>query len=94
MVHRTHLTSPPGVTPVLESDVSSELYTPGLGVPVEPTVPMRHRGKVIAAVVVSGLVLSGWVAFRIATSGQDFDPSLDVQVEEFDPTIPSGPTGG
>ena len=96
MVHRTHLTTPPGETPVTENEQASELYTPGLAVPVEPTVPMRFRGQLITLVTLLVLGGLGWLAFEVITSGQDFDPALDVDTpveDEFDPTIPL-PDGG
>jgi hypothetical protein len=94
--YRTHLTTPPGETPVIESGQSRELYTSALAIPAEPKVPMRFRGHVIAVAVIVALGLAVWLGFRTVTSGQDFDPSLDIQTpdEEFDPTIPVDPNQG
>ncbi len=90
---RTHLTTPPGLAPTTEASEQreGELYTPGLALPAEPKVPMRHRRKVATVAVLAALGLGGWVAFEVATAGQDFDPALDQQLpgEEFDPTIPA-----
>lgn len=99
MPHRTHLTTPPGGTPVTEDDAREgrELYTPGLALPVEPGVPSRFRGLLVTFGVLVGLLLVGWIAFQLVTAGQDFDPSLDVDPqEEFDPTfeLPGEDVGG
>lgn len=91
MPYRTHLTTPPGETPVTENVDGHELYTPGLAVPTEPKVPMRFRGPLIVVGLLVLLVLAAWVGFQLVTAGQDFDPSLDVpgqDEQEFDPTIP------
>ncbi len=90
---RTHLTTPPGGAPVTEANDrgSFELYTAGLQLPQEPKVAGRFRKQVVLLVILAVVAVVGFVAFQVATAGQDFDPSLEENInpgEEFDPTIP------
>lgn len=89
---RTRLTTPPGQEPSLSSPGQSdaETYVPGLALPEEPHVPGRRRRVWIVLAVLVAVAVGGYVAFRVATAGQQFDPALDPQL---DPGIesPAGP---
>lgn len=97
---RTRLTTPPGQEPALSatSRPDHEVYVPGPSLPEEPRVPGRYRRRWTTVVVVAALVVLGYVAFRVMTAGQTFDPSLDpgvdaeVGADTADPTPPSGDT--
>ena len=80
---RTRLTTPPGQEPSLSSagQPESEHYVPGLALPQEPRVPGRRRRLWVTLVVLAVLVVGGYIAFRVATAGQQFDPALDPQIE-------------
>lgn len=75
---RTHLTTPPGQEPELSAPSrSGEAYVPGLAIPEEPHVPGRYRRLRVALGLVVVLALVGFVAVRVTTAGQTFDPALD-----------------
>lgn len=85
---RTHLTTPPGVEPVLSGTAgeSGEVWLHALELPTEPRVPSRWRRlwTTLALVVVLGTV--GYLALQVMTAGEDQDPALD---PAFRPTEPS-----
>ena len=80
---RTRLTTPPGQAPSLDPDEQpgSEHYVPGLALPREPRVPGRRRRLWLTLAVLLVVVVGGYVAFRVATAGQQFDPALDPQLD-------------
>ena len=75
---RTRLTGRPGEPTAAErTDPPAELYVAGFGLPQEPRVPGRFRRLII--VTVSTVVVAGgaYLAFRITTAGESFDPLVD-----------------
>lgn len=85
---RTKLTSPPGQEPVDDRDVrGAEGYAPAFDLPREPKVPSRHRRLVVWLVVIVALALAGWIGFRILSTGQSEDPSLQQPTQPGDPSL-------
>ena len=80
---RTRLTTPPGQDPSLDPDAqpAAEHYVPGPALPREPRVPGRRRHLWLTLAILLVVVVGGYVAFRVATAGQQFDPALDQQVD-------------
>lgn len=90
---RTRLTTPPGQEPALsEGPSASERYVPGLGLPEEPHTPGRRRRLWLTLAVLVLVVVGSYVAFRVATAGQQFDPALDpgIQAPADAPQAPAG----
>ncbi len=77
---RTRLTTPPGQEPSLSADrrPDAEAYVPGLALPVEPRVPGPRRRLWVTLTLVAVVAAAAYVAFLMATSGQTFDPALDL----------------
>ncbi len=61
---------------------------PGLALPVEPRVPGPHRRLWVTLTLVAVVAVAVYVAFLVATSGQTFDPALDLDAGTGD-----APTG-
>jgi hypothetical protein len=80
---RTRLTTPPGQEPALASGARSdvETYVGGLALPSEPRVPGRRRRLWVVLGALALVAVGAWLAFRVATAGQTFDPALDTNFE-------------
>lgn len=83
---RTRLTTPPGQEPSLSTDrrPDAETYVSGLGLPIEPRVPGRRRRLWVTLAVLAVVAVAAYAAFLAATSGQTFDPALDLDAEPGD----------
>ncbi|MGH3442156.1 MAG: hypothetical protein ACRDUY_08970 [Nitriliruptorales bacterium] len=86
---RTKLTTPPGSEPAPLADVGpTEIYSPGLTQPVEPRCPSRFRRVLTALVTLVVVAALGWLAFRLVTTGQADDPSLQFVPDETTTSSP------
>lgn len=76
---RTRLTTPPGQEPATPhaDDDAKERYVPGLALPDEPSHPGRYRRVWTTLLTIVLLATVAYVAFRLATAGQTFDPALN-----------------
>lgn len=76
---RTRLTTPTGQAPEAEAPRAAhdEHYVSAWQLPEEPQVPGRFRRFWVALLTVLIFVPLAYGAFRLATSGESFDPSLD-----------------
>lgn len=86
---RTRLTTPPGEAPSLSDRQRpvDETYVRGFALPEEPRVPGRRRRLWVTLAVLTVLAVVTSVTFLVITSGQSFDPALDLDAEQDADTV-------
>lgn len=81
MQTRTRLTTPPGEHPTLSDGPGpqDEIYVRGLALPQEPRVPGPRRRLWVTLALVAVVAGLAYATMLVVTSGQSFDPALDLE---------------
>lgn len=93
---RTRLTTPPREHPSLSDrpDSPDETYVRGFALPEEPRVPGPRRRLWVMLALVAVLAGVAYVTFLVITSGQSFDPALDLDSGQDGATGDATPVPG